>query len=219
MIIELCLLGAGLSSVAGLYKYKHNKQRKETAIIFKNLDKDGNGELTMNELAEWVKSNGQLWAMLAVNLNNLSEEKCQSIALGVIIELASGKVDGEKGMDSEITEKQLHDFRTKYLLDAKGNQEFFHRCVFKAFDEDGNQYLDEQEIDNFLNVFYESDSIFKGDARLPPRNELRKFIYEKLDENNDKKLELKEIRSLITGSAIHKVSEAMNKVTEKSLAE
>ena len=57
------------------------------------------------------------------------------------------------------------------------------------------------ELDKFLDVFYEAGSIFKGDARLPPKEQLRTLIYTKLDQDGDGKLSFEEIHSLISGSA------------------
>ena len=44
---------------------------------------------------------------------------------------------------------------------------FGNRDDFAAFDADDNGYLDYDELDQFLDVFYAADSIFAGDARLP----------------------------------------------------
>ena len=92
-------------------------------------------------------------------------------------------------------------FHRQILKDPKGQQRFFHHCVFAAFDADGNGVLDAAELDKFLDVFYEAGSIFKGDARLPEKATLREQIYAKLDGNGDKLLAFDELHSLISGSA------------------
>ena len=76
--------------------------------------------------------------------------------------------------------------------------EFFHRTVFQVFDQDGNGYLDLEEIDGFLNVFYEAGSVFAGDARLPPsKDDLKHKVVTELDANHDGKFEFEEIRPLL----------------------
>jgi len=74
-------------------------------------------------------------------------------------------------------------------------------AVFAAYDHDQNGFLDPHELDQFLDVFYKAGSIFKGDARLPSKEDLRKLIYDKLDQDGDQKLTFEEIHSLISGSA------------------
>jgi Ca2+-binding EF-hand superfamily protein len=174
-------------------------EQLESTQIFGKIDLNSSKTACGKEIAEWVDTQAGLWAMLSVNLN-ISEGRCKFIATRVVMELATG-LSGDEAMEKELTPEQFHDFRTKYMKDPKGSQEFFHRTVFAAFDADGNNSLDSEELDKLLDIFYEAGSIFKGDARLPEREDLKKLLYEKLDANKDGKFSFEEIRSLISGTA------------------
>lgn len=155
--------------------------------------------ISYDEVCHFVNSNPSLWAMLGVNIG-ISDEKCKEVASRLAMELASGK----KGKDTEteaVTWQQFHDFQQHYVKDPKGSQEFFHRSVFAAFDEDCNGVLNSEETDNFLDTFYLTGSIFEGDDRLPEKHELKRLILEKLDEDGDGEFTFDEIRCLISGSA------------------
>ena len=91
-------------------------------------------------------------------------------------------------------------FNTKFVLEPKGNLEFFQRTVFAAFDTDNNGVIDDTELDVFVNIFYAADSIFAGDARLPDdKNELKSSIQKNFDQNHDGNLTFEEIRPIISG--------------------
>jgi len=163
--------------------------------------------ITKDELKGFVVKNVNLWSMLTVNLG-LSDEECQEVATDVAFDLASNaptkeaKKSGNREAlldDDMITRDQFHHFRKNFVVDPKGNLEFFHRCVFAAYDEDKNGVLDRNELDEFLDIFYKQDSIFKGDHRLPKKKELKRIVYDKLDENKDGVLDFNEIRLLISG--------------------
>jgi Ca2+-binding EF-hand superfamily protein len=87
----------------------------------------------------------------------------------------------------------------KYILDPKGSLEFFHRTVYKAFDDDNNGVLDRNELDSFLDTFYQVDSIFAGDNRLPSKEELLQKLYTYIDNSSKEGLTFEEIQSLIAG--------------------
>ena len=59
--------------------------------------------------------------------------------------------------------------------------------------------MDQDELDRFLNTFYDSHSIFKGDSRLPEKEELKKMVNKKLDADHDGGLSFDEIHCLISG--------------------
>eukprot|EP00666_Eupelagonemidae_sp_cell4sb_P014395 gene14395-10370_t len=75
---------------------------------------------------------------------------------------------------------------------GQGQLDFFHRCVFAAFDPNGDGF------DAFLDIFYKEGSAFAGDGRLPEKGALRERAYAVLDTNNDGLLAFHELQSLIT---------------------
>ena len=181
--------------------FLHTKCKQESHREFARLDSSGSKKACKEEIASFVASNAELWAMLSVNLD-MSEEHCCEIATRVAMELASG-LRGDEALAAEIDKHQFHKFRKHYILDPKGSQEFFHRSVFATFDSDRNHYLDEDELDLFLDTFYKSGSIFKGDVRLPEKAELKRLILEKHDKNKDRRLSFDSVRGIISGAALH----------------
>jgi len=171
-------------------------EEAESANQFRAIDANQNNLASRDEMAQYVASRAELWAMLAVNLGE-SEDKCRDTATRVAMELASGK-RGKAAQETELTEAQFHAFRTRYILDGEGAKEFFHRCVFATFDIDGNDSLDPQEIDRFLDTFYKSGSIFEGDSRLPPRDVLKQRLLENAHNGH---LNFQQIRLVIQGTA------------------
>lgn len=151
------------------------------------------------QIHEFVHSTPSCWAMLQVNIG-IPEVECKHVAYRVCLELASGKSSLES-RDATISQRQFQHFQKTYIDNPKGSQEFFHRCVFAAFDEDDNGVLDMEETDKFLDVFYVTGSIFQGDVRLPSKEELKELILKELDENGDGLFSFDEVRSLISGSA------------------
>ena len=91
--------------------------------------------------------------------------------------------------------------RTVGARTPQGQLLFFHKTVFTAFDKDANGTLDQSELDAFLDTFYKSGSIFAGDARLPPKEELKKRVNDTLDNDGDGVFTFEEIHSLISGQA------------------
>ena len=176
-------------------------EEAESAQQFRALDANRDNLACRKEMAQYVASRAELWAMLSVNLG-LSEEECRQTATRVAMELASGK-QGEAAKLAELTEAEFHNFRARYILDGKGAQEFFHRCVFSTFDTDGNDSLDPHELDKFLDTFYKSGSIFEGDSRLPSRDVFKQRLLENANAsgNGDGTLSFEQIRSVIQGTA------------------
>mmetsp|Transcript_32817 Transcript_32817/g.79478 ORF Transcript_32817/g.79478 Transcript_32817/m.79478 type:complete len:210 (-) Transcript_32817:313-942(-) len=190
---------------------------------FKSLQSDGS-TITRDEFAGYVEKNPNLWSMLTVNLG-LSEEQCKEIATDVAFLLAldapkdSSKKSGNKEAlldDDKLTRDQFHHFRKNFVVDPKGSLEFFHRCVFAAYDENKNGVLERHEVDEFLDIFYKQDSIFKGDHRLPSKKKLKKLVYDKLDNNKDGVLDFEEIRILISGKMDFTSSSKRRSSTKKS---
>ena len=194
-------LGGGGSGVSA--------DEKQSYEEFKKFDADKDKILSKDELATYIASHGELWAMLGANLN-LDDSKCKEIATHVAYTLATTDKHNEDQKSSSSTnateprilnKEEFHRFRQKYVTDPRGSQEFFHRTVFAAFDLDSNGQLDKKEIDNFLDIFYKADSIFAGDKRLPKnKKKLRKIVMDKLDANNDGLLSFEEIRGLLSGN-------------------
>lgn len=186
-------------------------EEAESAQQFRALDENHDNLACQEEMAKYVASRAELWAMLSVNLN-LSEEVCRATATRVAMELASGK-EGNKALQTELTEAQFHAFRTQYVLDGKGAQEFFHRCVFASFVKEGSRTMDAKELDAFLDTFYEAGSIFEGDARLPQKTELKERILRK---NSTGKLSFEQIRDVIRGTAAYTYTPYNNTPTESA---
>jgi Ca2+-binding EF-hand superfamily protein len=179
--------------------------------------------MSKDELADYVKSHAELWAMLGVNLN-MEEARCCEIATNVAFALAMGQADAHmpSSQRRELTKAEFHNFRTNYVLDPKGSEEFFHMALFATFDGNGNGVLEPAELDKFLDIFYEADSIFKGDKRLPTKKKLLKEIFEKLDTDNDGVLSFEEIRGLIGGQiddlGISETTEKSKPTKKKSIS-
>lgn len=191
---------------------------------FKALKSGGSTQksITKDELKGYVEKNSQLWSMLTVNLG-LGDDQCKDIATEVAFGRAldapkdpkkSGK--NESLLDADrLNQDQFHHFRKNFVVDPKGSLEFFHRCVFTAYDENKNGVLERDEVDDFLDIFYKQDSIFKDDHRLPSKKKLKKIVYDKLDENNDGVLDFEEIRILISGKMDFESSPTSSKKKKK----
>lgn len=192
-------------SVNGVKSIFKSVDRKESNQLFHQFDTNKSNTADIDEIKAFVSSNAKLWAMLSVNLGR-TEEECQKVATRVVMELVSG-LQGDQALRSELTKDQFHQFRKKYILDPEGSQEFFHRAVFAAFDVDNNQILDEGELEALLDTFYQSGSIFQGDVRLPPKEELKALILEKYDVAGNKRLSFGRIRGVISGTAIRDVAQ------------
>eukprot|EP00934_Nitzschia_sp_Nitz4_P009296 Nitzschia sp. Nitz4//scaffold81_size91200//59768//61012//NITZ4_004991-RA/size91200-snap-gene-0.24-mRNA-1//1//CDS//3329558725//9286//frame0 len=158
------------------------------------------------ELHDFFSQTPKTWAMLQVNIG-ISEEECKMVAFRVGLELTSG-LHGKQSMEATITQGQFERFKKQYVDDPKGSQEFFHRSVFAAFDEDHDGILNKKETNAFLDTFYVTGSIFQGDDRLPEKHKLNELILSELDENGDGEFSFEEIRSLIGGSAQRMLPEA-----------
>jgi Ca2+-binding EF-hand superfamily protein len=101
-----------------------------------------------------------------------------------------------------MTKEEFKLFKKRVVDDPKGQQLFFRRAVFAAYDADGSGTLDAAELQSFIDIFYQAGSIFKGDARLPEKDELIRIIYERLDSDGDGLLTFGDLSSVISGSAL-----------------
>ena len=188
------------------------------AMVSRSAKKKHRRRMSVDEFEGFLHQHAELWAMLGVNLG-FDDSKCRAIAAKVALDMfgresvtssAADSVGGAAADSASLTSMNRDEFMKFYkqiVKDPKGQQRFFHACVFAGFDADGNGVLDPAELDTFLEVFYKAGSIFKGDARLPPKEELRRLIYAKLDRDGDGKLSFDEINSLISGSAAQLLNE------------
>ena len=168
---------------------------KEALEQFNNADVQHHGTLDHDSVESYVSSHAELWAMLGVNLG-LGDEECKRIATDVAFCMVEEV--GPKHESGTMTAEQFSAFYTS-VKTPKGQLEFFHRTIFNAFDKDNNGIMDQDELDMFLNTFYDSHSIFKGDSRLPEKEELKKMVNKKLDADHDGGLSFDEIHCLISG--------------------
>lgn len=176
---------------------------KDSKVEFKRHQGRRKSGLTRKEVEEYIEEHAELWAMLSVNLN-IEESRCRQIACDVAFSI--GQEDDEKmRRQSIMTVKQFHTFRNIVLKNPKGQQEFFQRTVFAAYDENNSGHLDSAELDKFLDLFYSAGSIFKGDVRLPPKAELKEQLYSELDKDGDQLLSFEDLRSVISGSYLRNV--------------
>jgi hypothetical protein len=117
---------------------------------------------------------------MALNLD-MEKEACKDIATDVAFKLALG----EKSSSREVTNEQFVQFKKKYAeITSPCNQEFVFRTIFRVYDKDGNGYLDEAELDGFVDLFFKADSfVRKDDPRLKGMTgeDLKRKITEKCD--------------------------------------
>lgn len=173
----------------------------------------GLGPSGTDQLHEYIDKHTELWTMLSVNLG-VSEEQCKQVALRVAVDIAKQHPAGspilmklrahEEGKnkrrteDLSISSSEFERFNSK-MNTPQGYLLFFHRTIFESFDIDNNKVLDRYELDRFLETYYSSSSIFAADARLPPKDQLKRLIYESLDKNSDGLIDFDEIRPFIAG--------------------
>mmetsp|Transcript_66054 Transcript_66054/g.166527 ORF Transcript_66054/g.166527 Transcript_66054/m.166527 type:complete len:195 (+) Transcript_66054:173-757(+) len=165
---------------------------KQARAAFERADADRDGMLTRQEVSTAIADLPQLWAMLEVN-TGIERGRCQEIATNV----AMNKLDANA--DGVLSWREFRGLWTGILAEPKSQLEFYHRAMFNAFDADGNQMLDAEELAHFLEIFYREGSIFTGDRRLPPKEELVERAMERLDQNKDHLLSFRELSPLLTG--------------------
>mmetsp|Transcript_16868 Transcript_16868/g.19008 ORF Transcript_16868/g.19008 Transcript_16868/m.19008 type:complete len:238 (-) Transcript_16868:49-762(-) len=168
------------------------------------VDKDQDGTISKEELASFVERNAKLYAMLSVNLN-LPEQQCRNVATDVAFAMCkkSSEVGSLRDLDNATLRRDpsVQEFQAflTFLDDPSGQKEFFQRTVFSTFDVNHDGYLELNELDSFLDIFYQAGSIFAGDLRLPTKDKLKRQVMKKLDTNKDGKLQFSEMSTLISG--------------------
>lgn len=161
-----------------------------------------------DEFYTYIDEHAELWAMLGVNLG-LDDKKCKLVAVDVAFNMVVKKHIRDESLrrrsytdQGMLTMDHEQFFKFQEIVSSpQGQLEFFHRTVFQAFDQDNNGLLDADELDAFLETFYSADSIFKGDARLPTKEILKKIVKEKFDADGDGELSFDEIHCIISGKA------------------
>eukprot|EP00930_Biecheleria_cincta_P060114 TRINITY_DN457_c0_g1_i1.p1 TRINITY_DN457_c0_g1~~TRINITY_DN457_c0_g1_i1.p1 ORF type:complete len:218 (+),score=30.92 TRINITY_DN457_c0_g1_i1:185-838(+) len=173
---------------SGLSAHSTETARK----AFVDADTDGDGKLSCDELKKVIVNHPELWAMLEVN-TGIETARCQEIATAVAMTKADSNDDGL------ITWDEFRALWSSVFKQPKSQLEFFQKALFSAFDNDGNGLLDREELATFLDLFYQKGSIFAGDQRLPPKEELLKLCLEELDRNGDGCLSFVSMEPLISG--------------------
>lgn len=171
---------------------KSSKNEDEARAAFDRVDTDKDGRISEQELRVLVEEHGELWDMMQVN-TGIDQEECIRIATAVA--LAKADTTGSKQLEW----KEFKAMWSTIFSSPKGNFEFFHELLFAAFDKDSSGTIDLQELDVFLDVFYQAGGMFTGDARLPSKDELKSRVLAQLDKNGDGHLSFEEMRPLLTG--------------------
>jgi curved DNA-binding protein CbpA len=195
------------NSKRSLIKGKRNKPSAKNT--FKKVDVDGDQALSKDELKQYIKSNSELYILLAKKLN-LSETKCVSIATNVAFSLAMGeagekkyKKKGEKEkVKNELSEDEFKAFYKKYVISQKGSYEFFLRTIFAVYDSNGDGVLQRDEFEIFLEIFYKPSSFYRGKTEMPPKQDLLRMASARLDKNKDGVLDFMEVRDLLQVAAV-----------------
>jgi len=169
-------------------------QELQVRAAWDRADANRDGKLDREELLTVIAELPQLWAMLEVN-TGIEASRCQDIATCV----AMTKLDLNK--DGFLSWHEFRALWTGVLLNPHSQLEFFHRAMFNAFDADGNQVLDKEELAAFIDMFYREGGPYKGDARLPDKAVLTEHAMERLDKNGDGVLSFQELEPFFTGHA------------------
>lgn len=187
-----------LSSINRFVKRNENSQKE-----FKKLDVDNSKALSKSELGKYIASHGELWKTLSRSLN-LKYDKCIQVATNVAFALALQKGNALNTVESkrELTSKEFKYFHRHYILSEKGANEFFLRTIFAVFDINHDGVLSARELDHFLDIFYQSKYIFRGDMALPDRTKLNALIRKRCDFNKNGALEFSEVRDLLVVAAV-----------------
>jgi len=170
-----------------------NQSSEAAAAEFKKYDSDNSGELSCDQLQALIEQHEELWSMLQVN-TDLDASFCKAVVQEVMTHKADHNGNGK------LSQKEFADIYSAVIANPKGQLEFFHEVLFAAYDSSGDGKMTVQDLDHFLELFYEKGSIFAGDKRLPPKDELQQRALDELDRNHDGKLTLSELKPLLVGS-------------------
>merc|ERR1711934_410751 len=186
---------------------------KESEKNFKAMDADGNSTVSKQEFTTFVGKNDLLLQPITTVTLNLgyTEEDATEACVRAAMKLACGD-------RSEMTQEEFHKFRTMYCdkdtaEGAKRNQGLIHHCIFAAYDKDNNGYLDVDELDKYLDVYFDGTFVKEGDPRLKnlDKEGLKKHVMENMDKDKDKKLTFDEIHVLISGDLASALSSVESK--------
>ena len=194
--------------------FQSSTKGKESASVklpseIQNIDQNADGVVDKDELQVYIDQNAQLWAMLSVNCN-IPESQCREIARDTARTMAKLNTLGKFATFQDLTPlnaareptvEEFAAFHQRLKQEPQYQLEFFHQTVFCAYDHDHNGFIEGEEINDFIDLFYEANGCFAGDARLPPKDHLKSAVLETFDTNGDGKLEFHELRPLISGGA------------------
>merc|ERR1712008_342857 len=202
------------SSFFGAKKSEDKKNVPSYKDAFKEIDLDGDKEISRKELRGFVESNESLHAVLGKSLD-LSPQQSIDISTDVAFSLA--KWDGKdedvamasyfltqknrkKGKAMNITRDEFKSFYKSYVQSQKGSYDFFLRTMFAAYDMNGDGMLQRKEFENFLTIFYHAK--YLGKIEMPQKTELVRIAQSRLDKNKDGLMSFSEIRDLLMVAAM-----------------
>ena len=124
---------------------------EDFASAFAQIDADGDGEVSFDEFAAWWTEEIRRVAGAASEPEpepeaaGLRSTTSGSLATAADWLRATTWARGKE--EAQLTEDEFLRFFEGFVQSPHGQQEFFHRTVFAAFDRDGNGVLDAQEVD------------------------------------------------------------------------
>jgi hypothetical protein len=137
--------------------------------------------VTQDEIRDYIQSNSTLYAMLSV-VTGKSQKECVTVAVRVAMELISQQ-RGEAAQTAILTRQNFQQHLVQAVVENPqpgALKEFLYRCMFAAFDQNTDGFLDESEVNQFLDAFYQSGPIFQGDSRLSQKAKFKELIWEQL---------------------------------------
>ena len=113
------------------------------------------------------------------------------------LDLQSDYASSERGP----TVREMADFHYRLANDQQYSLEYFHQTVFCALDQDHSGFLEVDEIQKLVCLFYDAKSLLKADWPLPPQDELQRVVLNQFDLDGDNRLTFEELVPLIEGGA------------------
>ena len=113
------------------------------------------------------------------------------------LDLQSDDASSERGP----TVREMADFHYRLANDQQYSLEYFHQTVFCALDQDHSGFLEVDEIQKLVCLFYDAKSLLKADWPLPPQDELQRVVLNQFDLDGDNRLTFEELVPLIEGGA------------------